>query len=147
MTIARPDRDDVDRIPDEDLIEAFLNGHCAAYAIAAARALEAAGREDVGISILIDENGEPNSQDDRCVFHAYASCTDFDADARGVRTAGDMADDYDVGGVELDGPFSESDLLAFFCGEYGLEADPFWIAAADDLIARNPGLLQPNDQD
>jgi len=134
-------------MPDDDLVHVLLNGHCAAFAVAAARAMRAAGRTGVGISVLVDEDGEPNSQDDRCVFHAYASCDGFDADARGVRTARDMEDDYDVGRVEIDGPFTESEFLAFFCDEDGLEADPHWITAAADLIVRDPSLITPPEED
>ncbi len=142
MNIEEPNG--IERMPDEDLVDFFLNGHCAAFAIAATRAMHAAGRTGVGISILVDEDGEPNSQDDRCVFHAYASCDGFDADAKGIRTAGEMEDDYDVGPVEIDGPFDEEDFTSFFCGDDGLEADPVWIGAAEDLIARNPSLITPS---
>lgn len=135
----------IQRMPDDELVDMFLNGHCAAFAIAAARAMRTAGRTGVGISTLIDEHGEPNSQDDRCVFHAYASCDAFDADARGVRTAGEMEDDYDVGPVEIDGPFEEEEFVSFFCDEDGLDADPVWIRAAEDLIARNPSLITPGN--
>lgn len=134
-----------DRFPHDELVHLFLNGHCAAFAVAAARALQEAGHDGVGISILVDEDGEPNSQDDRCVFHAYASCEGFDADARGVRTAGDMADEYEVGRVGTDGPFTEDEFLRFFCDEEGLEADPRWIIAAAEMIRRDPSLLRPRE--
>jgi hypothetical protein len=136
-----------DRLPDADLVELFLNGHCAAYAIAAARALSKAGATGVGISILIDEDGEPNTQDDRCVIHAYASCDRLDYDAEGPRTPDEMADGYGLNAYDIDGPFSEEEFLRFFCGPAdehdGLEADPQWITAAEDLIARRPDLISP----
>lgn len=127
---------------DEHLRDLFMNGQCGAYAIAAARALTQAGHKNVGISILIDENGEPNTDDDRCVIHAYASCDLFDCDVEGVIDPEDMADRYDLLAYDIDGPFSEEDFISFFCHEDALDVDMSWIDTAADLIARNPELIQ-----
>ena len=113
----------------------FLHGHCAAFAIAAARALSAAGHAHVGISILIDECGEPNSDDGRCVCHAYASTDEFDLDAAGVRDPGDMASDMDADCYDVDGPFSEAEFLSGFCGEEALIADQSMIDVATHILA------------
>lgn len=113
----------------------FLHGHCAAFTIAAARALTAAGHSHVGISILIDECGEPNSDDGRCVCHAYASTAEFDLDAGGVRDPDEMAQDMDADFYDVDGPFSEEEFLSGFCGEEGLSVDRSMIDVATHILA------------
>ena len=133
--------------PEHDayLEDAFANGQCGAYAIAAARLLLAAGHRNVGISILIDEDGEPNTDDDRCVIHAYASCSEFDCDVEGVVDPEDMADRYGLQAYDTDGPFDESEFTSFFCHEDALDVDLGWIDTASDWISRHPDRLLKAD--
>lgn len=119
----------------------FLHGDCAAFAIAAVRALIAAGHDHVGISVLIDEDGEPNTADGRCACHAYASTSEFDMDAAGVRTASQMSEDFEVHWVDTDGPFSEDEFLKGFCSDGGLEVDPGMIDLANALITTRADLV------
>lgn len=119
-------------------LDQFLHGDCAAFAIAAARALAKAGHEQVGISVLIDENGEPNTTDGRCACHAYASTAEFDLDAGGIRTAGDMSEDFDIHWFDSDGPFTEAEFLDGFCQPDGLTVDPAMIDLADMMLRKNP---------
>jgi len=126
---------------DAYLEDAFANGQCGAYAIAAARALLAAGRDNVGISILIDEDGEPNTDDDRCVIHAYASAGPEDYDVEGRVEPNEMADRYDLISWDTDGPFEEKDFVSFFCHEDALDVDLSWIETAAEWIARHPDRL------
>lgn len=132
--------------PEHDayLEDAFANGQCGAYAIAAARHLSANGHSNVGISILIDEEGEPNTDDDRCVIHAYASCDKFDYDIEGIVDSEQMADRYDLNAYDVDGPFSEEDFISFFCHEDALDVDMSWISVAEEWIAKHPERLKPS---
>lgn len=134
-----------DAAHDDYLEDLFLNGQCGAYAIAAARALREAGHKNAGISILIDLNGEPNTDDDRSVIHAYASCDKFDCDAEGVVDPEDMSDRYGLMAYDIDGPFSEDDFTSFFCHEEALDVDLSWIDTAADWISRHPDRLETKD--
>lgn len=130
-------------LTDEDLVDIFLNGHCGSYAVAAAAILESRGMTGVGISLLFDDEQEPNTSDGRGAIHAFVSCDGFDADARGVRTPADMAEEYGLMGWDVDGPYSPQELAAMFDEPIDIGIDPEAIAAAELMMARNPGLLEP----
>jgi hypothetical protein len=131
---------------DETLVDEFLNGRCASFAIAAAMALKARGETGVGVSLLFDEDGETNTADGRSAIHAYVSCDRFDADAMGVRTPEDMAEGYDLQSYHVDGPFPPESFDAMFDEDGFVLPTPEWIGIAKELIAGNPELLVPDDQ-
>lgn len=128
---------------DEDLVDMFLNGHCGSFAVAAAAILEARGEMGVGISLLFDDEQEPNTVDGRGAIHAYVSCDRFDADARGIREPHEMADEYGLMGWETDGPYSPPELAGMFEQPIDIGIDPEAIVTAEELIARTPSLLLP----
>lgn len=128
---------------DEDLVDMFLNGHCGSFAVAAAAILEARGETGVGISLLFDDEQEPNTVDGRGAIHAYVSCDRFDADARGIRQPHEMADEYGLMGWETDGPYSPPELAGMFEQPIDIGIDPEAIVTAEELIARTPSLLLP----
>lgn len=128
---------------DEDLVDQFLNGYCGSFAVAAAAILEARGETGVGISLLFDDEQEPNTVDGRGAIHAFVSCDRFDADARGIREPHEMAYEYGLMGWDTDGPYSPSDLADMFDQPIDMGIDPEAIARAEGLIARTPSLLMP----
>jgi hypothetical protein len=130
-------------LTDEDLVDVFLNGRCGSYAVAAAGILENRGETGVGISLLFDDDQEPNTVDGRGAIHAFVSCDRFDADARGIRTPAEMAEEYRLMGWDVDGPYSPQEMAAMFDEPIDMGVHPESITEAEAMIARNPDLLQP----
>ncbi len=128
---------------DEDLVDWFLNGMCGSYAVAAASVLEKRGAKGVGISLLFDDEQEPNTTDGRGAIHAYASCDEYDADAAGVREPVEMAEEYGIIGCgwDVDGPYSPPELAAMFEDQTDIGIHPEAIAIAEAFIERNPHVL------
>jgi hypothetical protein len=124
----------------ERLIDQFLQGSCASYAVAVWRHL---GRpEDGGIEVIFDDDGEPNTDDGRCAVHAFWS-GDLQADARGVRTPEDMADEYGLASHSVDGPYHPEAFLDMFCGHDGaFEFDEDDVEEALSLIRHDPTLVE-----
>ena len=129
-----------DPLPDEDQVDLFLNGHCAAFAYGAWLAL---GQPDgVGISVLIDEFGEPNTEDGRCLIHAFLSSPAEDIDARGPRSPAEMAEEYGLCAFSVDGPFPSHAFKGIFCGNEGpFECEDHMVTMAVDFVQRK--LLLP----
>jgi hypothetical protein len=128
--------------PDDDyLVDLFLNGQCASFALGV---WEALGRPaDAGVEVLFDEEGEPNTDDDRCAIHAFWSDSEVQADARGARPPSEMADEYDLGSHHIDGPFAPEEFRRLFCGDDGpFDVDDATIAMAADFVRRHPDLLK-----
>lgn len=129
----------IDTLPLEEIVELFLNGHCASFAYAAWLAY--GGRSDVGISVLIDDDGEPNFDLDedeaptRCAIHAYLAGPTLDLDAAGVATPEEMGDRYGLAAHSIDGPYRPDEFLQIFCCEDGpFEFDQHFVELAQATI-------------
>lgn len=125
----------------DDLVDIFLNGRCGSFAIAAAQALQARGDAGVGVSLLFDDEQEPNTLDGRGAIHAYASSDLRDVDARGVREPADMAKEYGLNSWQVDGPYAIDELLAAFDDPIDIGVDPPWIVVAAQMIADDLPML------
>ena len=123
------------------LVDEFLQGGCASYAIGAWQAL---GRPaDGGVMIILDDDGEPNTDDDRCAVHAFWSGGHIQCDARGIREPETMADEYGVASWSLDGPFHPEAFIEAFCGDDGpFEFDQNDADTAQHLIETDPHLVR-----
>ena len=125
-----------DPLPDEDQVDLFLNGHCAAFAYGAWIAL--GNPTNVGISVLLDDDGEPNTDDGRRLIHAFLSSPSYDIDARGLRSPAQMAEEYGLCAFSIDGPFPPPIFKAIFCGHDGpFECEDHMVTMAVDFVQRN----------
>lgn len=124
----------------ERLVDEFLQGGCASFALGA---WEALGRPaDAGIEVLFDDDGEPNTEDGRCAVHAFWSDSRIQADARGPRTPGEMADEYGIASHSVDGPYHPEEFMETFCGEDGpFEISDEDVGTASAMIQDDPSLL------
>lgn len=133
-----------DHPDDEYLVDLFLNGGCASFAIGVWNHL---GRPaDAGIEVLFDDDGEPNTEDGRSAVHAFWSDDTRKTDARGCRSDEAMADEYGLASYSSDGPYHPEEFLDVFCGPDGpFEYDPQTAAMAEDFLSRHPELIGIED--
>lgn len=129
----------------EQALDRFLNGGCAAFALAL---WEAFGKSpDLQFSVL--SNTETDGFDDDCPFdptHIYLDAPGFEMDVGGQRSAEAMATDLDIDSWALYGPYP-FDELATFAGDPNkadrpIDLAPSDLAAAREWIARNPTLYR-----
>lgn len=124
----------------ERLVDQFLQGGCASFAIGVWQALGRPG--DAGVEVIFDDDGEPNTADGRCAVHAFWSDSRIQSDARGVRTVDDMADEYGLASWSVDGPYHPEHFLEEFCGDDGpFDFDQEDADAAEHLVAVTPSLI------